>query len=92
MSRIISVCHHDYVVFHIFGLLLVLVSTEVPPPPLKISLQVGGKVGHQKVQSDICSSRYRLLRLERDGGFEFLQIPLVPRRDGRALRENDIPT
>lgn len=90
MSRIISVCHHDYVVFRIFGLLLVLVSTEdlTPPPPQDFSAG-REKVGHQK---DICSSRYRLLRLERDGGFEFLQIPLVPRRDGRALRENDIPT
>lgn len=63
-------------------------------PFFKTSLQVGEKkkIARPKVQRDICSSRFRLLWLEGDGGFEFLQIPLLPGRDGQAWRENDIST
>lgn len=74
------------------------VCFRVHSPFLKIPLQVGKSkkiiiiIMRQKVQWDICCSGYQLLRLERDGGFEFPQIPLLPARDGRALRENCIPT
>lgn len=57
-------------------------------------LRLHSRLGNllKKVQWDICSSQYRLLWLDGDGGFQILHIPLLPGRDGQALRENYIST